>query len=125
MRHSTTTTALMAIVVCACSTFEDARYPSSQGWRTGKIQSLAASTTPLPFGAIDCRAQAIETPPTATAFAYVQFDFRPSPKYFGSNPTQRHIIARVAPGAHVTRGEHVRVNVKDCSEPVVPLENAS
>lgn len=115
MRASTAVTAVIAVSLCACANFDDRRYPFGQGWRSGDIELLGTSMTAFPAGAIDCRAGRIPIMATAPVYAYVQFDFRPSGKFFGSNPKQRHIIAPVAPGAMVAQGQRVHVNIKDCA----------
>ncbi|WP_156895725.1 hypothetical protein [Massilia putida] len=115
----------MATLACACSTPDNGQHPFSRGWRTGEIEMLGSSTTRFPLGAIDCRIQHVGGEPAESLYAYVQFDFRSSGKFFGSNPKQRHIIAPVAPGTRIAEGTTVLVNLKDCTQPVVPRKDGS
>lgn len=125
MKTSIAIAAAVTTLTCACSTADDHLHPFSRGWRDGEIQMLGSATSSFPAGAIDCRGRQTPKEPIDPVYAYVQFDFRPTGKYFGSNPKQRHIISRVMPGVRLAEGDRVRVNLKDCAQAVVPWKSPS
>ena len=125
MKTSISIAIAVATLTFACSTPENRLHPFSQGWRNGEIKMLGSATSSFPVGAIDCRGSQAHKEPIDQVYAYVQFDFRSSGKYFGSNPKQRHIISRVMPGVRIAKGDHVRVNLKDCSQAVAPQKSQS
>ena len=125
MKSSISIVIVLTTLTCACSAPEDRLHPFSQGWRNGEVQMLGPATSSFPVGAIDCRGSQAHKEPIDQVYAYVQFDFRSSGKYFGSNPKQRHIISRVMPGVRMAKGDHVRVNLKDCTQAVALQKSQS
>ncbi len=109
-KHSLVQVAL--VVGCsACSTVYEGKYARDDGWRRGTVLEVATGGEIAQAGWRDCRKGLSAEALAAHQFATVEF--------FGSH-RKSTITVPVQKGVSLEAGEHVYVDIADCSAAISP-----
>ncbi|MYM32391.1 hypothetical protein GTP58_29070 [Duganella sp. CY15W] len=100
------TAMLMAWMLSGCAAVYDSVYNYEEGWRDAVVESISPDATQLAQASVDCRRIVPQG-----RYVYVRYESALRP---------RHAVVAVPENVEIQVSQRVYINIRDCSQVIVP-----